>query len=114
MVVNHGRIVGDVVLGDGADTFVSGKGGSLAGDLLLGEGNDIVFIENGSGATRIADFEADGDVVDVSAFFGDFDEMMSHATQKGVSVVIALDHNDCLVLQKTQVSAMDAGDFQFA
>jgi hypothetical protein len=114
MVVNHGRIVGDVVLGDGADTFVSGKGGSLAGDLLLGEGDDIVFIENGSGTTRIADFDANGDVVDVSAFFGDFDEAMSHATQKGGDAVIALDRNDCLVLQNTQVSALDAGDFHFA
>ncbi len=29
-VINHGQIVGDVVLGEGADTFVFGKGGTVA------------------------------------------------------------------------------------
>ena len=33
-VINHGRIVGDVVLGDGADTFVFGKGGDRRRRLL--------------------------------------------------------------------------------
>ena len=55
-VVNHGRIVGDVVLGDGDDTFVFGNGGTARGDLLLGGGDDLVVIENGSGrrASRIS------------------------------------------------------------
>src|SRR5262249_10877087 len=71
-VINHGRIVGDVALGDGNDTFVFGKGGALAGDLVLGGGDDLVRVEHGSGTSRIADFAAGpagGDVVDVSDFF---------------------------------------------
>jgi hypothetical protein len=116
-VINHGRIVGDVVLGGGGDTFVSGKGGSLAGALLLGDGDDIVFIEDGSGKTRIADFEAGiggGDVIDVSAFFGNFDELLTKSHQSNGDVLIVLDGNDRLVLQNTQLGALVADDFQFA
>jgi hypothetical protein len=113
-VVNHGRIVGDVVLGDGADTFVFGKGGTLAGDLFLGGGDDVVVVENGSGWTDIADFAAGatgGDVVDVSAFFSSFGELSTHSRQHGDDVVIALDHDDRLVLENVQLSALNAGDF---
>ena len=46
-VVNHGRIVGDVLLDDGDDTFVFGNGGSVAGDVFLGGGDDHVVVENG-------------------------------------------------------------------
>jgi hypothetical protein len=116
-VVNCGRIVGDVDLGDGADTFTCGKGGSLAGDLFLGGGDDIVLVADGSGILRIADFEAGaagGDVVDVSAFFSDFDDVMSHAFQKGGDTVIALDRNDRLVLENTLLGTLDVGDFQLA
>ena len=69
-MVNHGRIVGDVVLGDGDDTFVFGSGGTVAGDVFLGGGDDLVVIEDGSGTSRIADFAAGaagGDLIDVSA-----------------------------------------------
>jgi hypothetical protein len=116
-VINRGRIVGDVVLGDGDDTVSCGKGSSLAGDLFLGGGDDIVLVANGSGTLRIADFEAGaagGDVVDVSAFFSDFGDLMSHAHQKGGDTVIALDRNDRLVLENTLVGTLDAGDFQLA
>ncbi|MBA4097326.1 MAG: hypothetical protein C0484_11240 [Rhodospirillum sp.] len=116
-VVNCGRIVGDVVLGDGVDTFACGKGGSLAGDLFLGGGDDIVLVADGSGILRIADFQAGaagGDVVDLSAFFADFDDVMSHASQKGGDTVIALDRNDRLVLENTQLSTLDVSDFQLA
>jgi hypothetical protein len=112
-VVNHGRIVGDVVLGDGDDTYVGGKGGSLAGDLVLGGGADLVIVADGAGTLRIADFE-DGDVLDVSAFFSDFGDVLAHASQKGGNTVIALDHNDRLVLENTLLGALDAGDFQVA
>lgn len=116
-VVNHSRIVGDVVLGDGNDTFAAGKGGSLAGDLVLGGGDDLVIVADGSGTLRIADFEAGaggGDVIDVSAFFSDFGEVLAHASQKGGDTVIALDHNDRVILESTLLGALDAGDFQFA
>jgi hypothetical protein len=68
---------------------------------------------HGSGTLRIADFEA-GDVLDVSAFFSDFADVLAHASQKGGNTVIALDHNDCIVLENTLLGALDAGDFQLA
>jgi hypothetical protein len=113
-VINHGRIVGDVMLGDGADTFVFGRSGSVAGDVFLGDGSDTVRIENGSGTSRVADFAAGAgseDVIDVSAFFSDFDDVMHHGRQRGSDVVIELDNNDTLVLENVQLVALRADDF---
>ena len=113
-VINHGRIVGDVDLGGGADTFIAGKGGSVAGDVSLGGGDDVVVVQNGSGTTEIADFAAgvlNGDVINVSAFFSDFDDLLDQSSQQGADVVIALDHNDTLVLSNLQLSVLTAGDF---
>ena len=114
-VINHGRIVGDVVLGDGADSFVFGKGGTLAGDLLLGDGDDLVLIENGAGKISIADFSAaGGDVVDVSAFFSSFEELAAHSKQCDGDVLIKLDHNDSLMLANLQLTVLSAGEFVFS
>jgi hypothetical protein len=77
-VVNHGRIVGDVLLDDGADTFVFGNGG-IIGDVFLGGGDDHVVVENGSGVSHIADFAAGIDVIDVSAFFSNLTELKAHS-----------------------------------
>jgi hypothetical protein len=114
-VINHGRIIGDVVLGDGDDRYACGKGGSLAGDLVLGGGEDLVIVANGFGTLRIADFEAGaagGDVLDVSDFFSNFGDVVSHASQNGADTVIALDHNDRVVLENTLLGTLNAGDFQ--
>ena len=116
-VINHGRIVGDVDLGGGADTFIAGKGGSVAGDVFLGGGDDDVLIENGAGTVEIADFAAGvagGDVIDVSEFFDGFDELEANSQQDGSDVVIELDHNDTLVLKNLLISALSDGDFLFA
>ncbi|HET7714069.1 MAG TPA: hypothetical protein VFK86_00425 [Bauldia sp.] len=115
-VVNRGRIVGDVDLGAGADTFVFGKGGTVASTVLLGEGDDLVCIRNGAGEAEVADFAAGpgGDVADVSAFFASFAELMSEAEQDGGDVAIDLDHNDRLVLRDVQLGDLSAGDFLFA
>src|SRR5262245_46937377 len=115
-VINHGRIVGDVDLGDGADTFVFGHGGTVSGDLFLSSGDDLVLIENGSGTSHIADFAAGAlsdDVIDVSAFFSSFGDLQAHSKQQGGDVTIALDHNDKLVLENVQLSSLNFGDFLF-
>ena len=115
-IVNHGDIVGDVVLGDGNDTFVFGKHGSVLGNLFLGGGDDLVYIEKNSGSMSIADFAAGsggGDVIDISAFYSNFADLKAHAHQMGTDTVIALGHNDQLVLADVKLSALDAGDFQF-
>jgi hypothetical protein len=114
-VINHGRIVGDVLLGDGDDTFVFGKGGVLAGDLVLGGGDDLVVIENGAKTAHIADFDDLGDdIIDVSAFlFSNIGELMAESEQVGNDVVISLDHNDKLILADVQLGTLDAADFWF-
>ncbi len=116
-VNNHGRIVGDVVLGDGADTFVFGKGGILNGELFLGGGDDLVRIEDGSGTSQIADFAAgpsSGDVIDVHAFFSSFGALKAHSHQNGQDMIINLDNNDNLNLLNVHLSALNANDFLFA
>ncbi|MBR0719102.1 hypothetical protein [Bradyrhizobium liaoningense] len=117
-VINHGLIVGDVVLGGGSDTFVFGSAGSLFGNLFLGDGDDLVRVENGSGTTQIADFAtgtgSHHDLIDVSQFFSNFATLAAHSRQSGNSVVISLDHNDELVLANVQLSALHSFDFLFA
>lgn len=112
-VVNHGLIIGDVMLGDGNDTFVFGNGGVLDGELFFGDGDDLVHIEHGSGTSRIADFAA-GDVVDVSDFFSSFSQLTAHSSQVGNDVVITLDHKDTVVLEHLQLSTLTASEFLFA
>jgi hypothetical protein len=111
-VINHGRIVGDVDLGDGADTFVFGKGGSLDGHLFLGGGNDHVVVENGSGTSRIEDFATGQDVANLSAFFSNFAQVTANSKDTSAGMVITLDHNDQLAL--VGVHALNPGDFSFA
>ncbi len=116
LVINHGQIVGDVVLGDGNDVFVDGKGGSLTGDLFLGGGDDLVQIEKGSGSMHIADFAAGptfGDIIDISAFYSNFTDLMAHSRQVGTDVVIGLGHNNQLVLENEKLNMFNAGDFHF-
>jgi hypothetical protein len=115
-VVNYGSIVGDVILGGGADTFVFGNGGSLDGNLFLGGGQDLVVIHDGAGKATIADFSAarsNHDVVDVSAFYSSFGQLASHMHQVGKDAVITLDADDQLVLRNTLTSALSASDFLF-
>ena len=115
-VVNHGSIVGDVILGGGADTFVFGNGGSLDGDLFLGAGKDLVVIENGAGTAEIADFTAgpsNKDVIDVSAFYSSFQQMASNIHQVGNDAVITLDADDQLVLLNTPTRSLSVSDFLF-
>src|SRR5262249_25293421 len=116
-VINHGRIEGNVVLGDGADEFVFGKGGTLVGNLFIGGGNDLVVVENGCGTARITDFVAGGgshDVVDVSAFFSSFANLVANSNDTSEGVAITLDPNDVLVLVGVSKSDLSTGDFSFA
>ena len=54
-----------------------------------------------------------GEIIDVSAFFSKFSELMAHSSQHGNDVVVALDHNDTLVLENVQLDALKFGDFLF-
>ena len=51
-IVNNGEIIGDVLLGDGDDSFVVGNGSNTDGTVNGGEGSDTVdFSDLGEGAT---------------------------------------------------------------
>jgi hypothetical protein len=115
-VVNLGQIVGDVVLGNGADTFVSGEASSLTGMLFLGGGDDLVDIEKGSRSMTIADFVAGpaaNDIIDISAFYSNFADLKVHSYQQDKNVVIGLAGNNQLTLANVTLSALDANDFKF-
>jgi hypothetical protein len=109
-VVNHGRIVGNVDLGAGDDTFVFAKGGSLVGELFLGSGDNFIRIEKGGGTARIADLSV-GDVIDVSAFFSSFKDLQGNSAQHGNDVVINLGHQDQLVLEHVQLNTLNPDFF---
>ena len=67
-----GALWGMSILGDGTDTFVFGKGGTVDGDVFLGDGDDDVLIEDGAGTVEHRRFRSGrcgGDVIDVSEFF---------------------------------------------
>lgn len=108
-VVNHGQIVGNVMLGGGDDTFVFGKGGHVVGDVKLGAGDDHVVVENGSGVSHITDLST-GDTVDVSAFFSNLSQLANHIAQQGSDVVVSLSHNDTLILEHTQIANLHLQD----
>ena len=52
-------------------------------------------------------------MIDVSDFFSNFGALQANSKQQGNDVVIALDHNDKLILENVQLSALNVGDFLF-
>lgn len=115
-VTNTGQIIGDVDLGEGDDVFEFGAGGTLLGELFLGAGDDFVFVNDGAGAVRIADFEAGatgGDQLDLTAFFATVEDALASSGEIAGDVVIALDDDDSLTLADTTLSALGPDDFWF-
>jgi hypothetical protein len=114
-VVNRGRIVGDIELGSGDDTYVAANGGELRGVIFSGEGDDTFVFHDGSGRTRVGDFEAGigtTDTLDVSAFgFDTFADVLTASSQVGSDVIISLDRNDQVVLNDLSLGALHVDDF---
>lgn len=57
---------------------------------------------------------AGDNIIDVSAFFSSFDELLAHSHEHGGDVVIALDHNDHLTLRSLRLGELHGSDFLFA
>jgi hypothetical protein len=114
-VINRGRIVGEIELGSGDDTYVAASGGELRGSIFSGDGNDTFVFHDGSGRTQVADFEAgagSADILDVSAFgFDTFADVLDAARQDGSDLVIRLDRNDQVVLSDVSLGALHENDF---
>ena len=115
-MINRGRIVGDVYLRGGDDTFVFAKGGVLTGELDLGAGDDVAVIANGPVEP---DCELRGRRLERRrhrriGILLSYDELTDHIiSQNNTDVVIALDGNDTLVLANL-TGVLDALDFWFA
>ncbi|MGV3633321.1 MAG: calcium-binding protein, partial [Pseudorhodoplanes sp.] len=101
--------------GNGNDTL-TGNGGN---DILTGGKNIDTFIfGSGFGHDRITDFAVKGTMQDIiqfdSAVFADFASVMAKASQVGKAVVITVDANNSLTLDKVTLASLNAGDFLFA
>lgn len=100
--------------GNGNDTLI-GNGGN---DVLTGgKGVDTFIFGSGFGHDRITDFAVNGTNQDFiqfdSAIFADFAAVMANAAQVGKAVVITVDANNSLTLDKVSLASLTAGDFLF-
>ena len=115
VVTNHGALIGDVYLDAGDDTYVGGARGSLEGLLTLGDGDDLVVVERNSGDLVITDFTAgtdSDDAIDLGTFgFRSLAQVLDHASQSGLDVVLDLDRNTNIVLQNVSLASLSADDF---
>jgi Ca2+-binding RTX toxin-like protein len=129
-LVDGGEGDDDIAGGSGDDSLLGGIGNDAlsggsgddrleggAGDDILtgGSGNDIFVFAPGFGRDTITDFA--GGHEDVIAFdstlFADFEALMSHATQVGSDVVIAIDESTSLNLSGVQLNSLLVDDFRF-
>jgi hypothetical protein len=86
-ILNNGRIVGDLLLGDGNDVYVVTATGSLEGRIEAGNGNDVVSLQGDASSAfdldtfddmevfeiRSGDWQVSGSATLVSATNPDFD-----------------------------------------
>ncbi len=106
-----------------ADTLRGGDGndilrGERGNDTLSGGlGADTFAFSSGFGHDRITDFTVSGSAQDVIRFsksvFADFADVMAHASKSGTAVVIALDQNNSVTIDKVTLAALSANDFVF-
>lgn len=112
-----GRAGDDTLNGGAGDDRLAGGGGwydSYTG----GRGADLFDVSGTTrGATRITDFEAGADRIDVSAWFADFDAMrraLGQADGDPATGTIALSRDVILYLSNVDTATLTAGDFVFA
>jgi Ca2+-binding RTX toxin-like protein len=106
-----------------ADTLRGGNGndiltGNAGNDTLTGgKGIDTFVFGAAFGHDRITDFAVNGTMQDLiqfdSAVFADFASVLANAAQVGKAVVITLDADNSLTLDKVTLSSLAANDFLF-
>jgi Ca2+-binding RTX toxin-like protein len=106
----------DIVIGGSGDDVITGGAGNDT--LTGGSGHDVFIFAAGFGRDTIKDFGLTGSSSDVIEFssdlFDDFADVMSHATQAGADVLIAVDADTTLTLANIKLSALATDDFRFA
>ncbi len=102
--------------GDRRDFLFGGEGndvlhGEAGHDMLHGgEGFDIFVFEQGGGRDRVLDFTDGEDLLDLSAFDVDFDDLNVRETQSGVRVDVG---DMRIFLDGVDIDTVDATDFLF-
>lgn len=129
-VNNQGDINSDVLLSNFGDVFNGAEGtvngeinGGGGNDLLIGsrqndtlvggDGQDTFVFEANSGIDVVTDFSAFGDQdrLDVSAFFGDINEILGAATQVSTSTFVDFGNDNGVLLLNTNVNDLTADSF---
>ena len=93
--------------------------GTLGDDVLFGGKGDDTFVygQRGFGNDTVADFDTDGDRIELSAFnVGDIDSLRPFMRQDGADVVIALGWNgldETIRLANVSLAGLGAADFVF-
>jgi Ca2+-binding RTX toxin-like protein len=111
----RGSQFADTLRGGNGNDALTGNGGN---DILTGGKNIDTFIfGTGFGHDRITDFAVNGTMQDLiqfdNAIFADFAAVMANAVQAGKAVVITVDANHSLTLDKVTLASLTAGDFLF-
>ncbi|MDO8802619.1 Ig-like domain-containing protein [Phenylobacterium sp.] len=97
---------------NGSDTLDGGAGNDI---LTGGNGPDRFVFGAGFGNDTITDFKAQNDTIQIDHnLVGGFGALMSHASQVGSSVVIALDAAHSITLQGVNLSSLSSSDFVFS
>ncbi|MDO9248873.1 MAG: Ig-like domain-containing protein, partial [Phenylobacterium sp.] len=97
---------------NGSDTLSGGAGNDI---LTGGNGPDRFVFGAGFGNDTITDFKAQNDSIQIDhTLVGSFGDLMSHASQVGSSVVIALDAAHSITLQGVNLASLSSGDFVFS
>ncbi|MEM9063808.1 MAG: spondin domain-containing protein [Pseudomonadota bacterium] len=105
------EIVIDLV-GGSDDTLNGGAGDDT---LEGGGGNDTFALDDGTGSDTVLDFEAGGDVLDVSAFaLADLAAVQAAASEDAGNTTIALDSDDSVTLEGVALADLVADNFVFA
>lgn len=105
----------DKLFGDAMDNIINGRGGN--DQLTGGDGADTFVFGKGFGRDAILDFDpAEGDVIDLSRISGveSFDDLMAdHATQAKAHVRITTDDGSVLTIQNFDLGELKADMFVF-
>ncbi|ELS02264.1 putative calcium-binding protein [Xenococcus sp. PCC 7305] len=129
IIENNGSLDGAVQLGEGNDLFVQNSSENvqvIAGGgndtLIGGAGNDTLTGSHGSdtfsfgvdsGLDIVTDFESI-DILDVSLFYNNVDQVLGATTQNGNNTVIDFGGDDSVTLENVAVGDLTADNFLFA
>lgn len=117
-----GNSLANFLIGNAGNNRLSGMDGSdilngREGDDLMtgGAGGDNFVFHKGNDIDTVRDYADGEDKIAILGFASitSFAELQPHLHQHDLDVWITFGHGDKLVLQNTNVAALDAGDFSF-